>query len=167
MISKWAEGVTPRGFCWIITDRLGVCERPGGYGQDHRRVRRLEEIIWLRRNQFHKVITITTAPYNLIDYEQQGLPYVHLPFSDATAGSERLEQIFTAIHKGVSVGPVLVHHESIGDPVLGVVAGYLLWAGLVDSGPQAITITEQLLERRSGPSARRVVTMARQIKSVQ
>ena len=45
---KWAAGITPRNFCWVVRDRLAVCERPGGYGANHRRVRRQEEIIWLR-----------------------------------------------------------------------------------------------------------------------
>ena len=42
---KWALGITPRNFTWVIKDRLAICERPGGYGENHRRVRRQEEII--------------------------------------------------------------------------------------------------------------------------
>ena len=42
---KWALGIQPRNFTWIIKDRLAICERPGGYGVNHRRVRRQEEII--------------------------------------------------------------------------------------------------------------------------
>ena len=45
MRGKWARGIVPRGFKWIITDRLAVCERPGGCGASHRKVRRKEEII--------------------------------------------------------------------------------------------------------------------------
>ncbi len=47
---KWALGITPRNFTWIMKDKLAICERPGGYGDNHRRVRRQEEIIWLREN---------------------------------------------------------------------------------------------------------------------
>ena len=36
---KWALGITPRNFTWIMKDKLAVCERPGGYGDNHRRVR--------------------------------------------------------------------------------------------------------------------------------
>ena len=36
---KWALGITPRNFTWILKDKLAVCERPGGYGDNHRRVR--------------------------------------------------------------------------------------------------------------------------------
>ena len=45
---KWAQGIRPRNFHWVITERLAVCERPGGYGANHRKVRRQEEIIWVR-----------------------------------------------------------------------------------------------------------------------
>ena len=89
MTSKWSEGIEPRGFRWIIAERFGVCERPGGYGVGHRRVRRLEEIIWLRRNEIGLIISLTSIPYNLHDYQEQGLAYVHLPLSDS-GDSQRL-----------------------------------------------------------------------------
>ena len=45
---KWALGIQPRDLIWIIKDQLAICERPGGYGASHRKVRRQEEVIWLR-----------------------------------------------------------------------------------------------------------------------
>ena len=29
MKGKWAQGITPRNFVWVLKDRLAVCERPG------------------------------------------------------------------------------------------------------------------------------------------
>ena len=52
MKGKWAQGIQPRNFAWIMKDQLAVCERPGGYGANHRRVRRQEEIIWIREQGF-------------------------------------------------------------------------------------------------------------------
>ncbi len=163
MSNKWAEGIEPRGFRWIITDRFGVCERPGGHGQGHRPVRRQEEIIWLGRHEISLIVSITSIPYNLHDYDEHGLAYTHLPFSDRSEGSEHLERIFATIREHSADGRVVLHHDAIGDRVSGVVAGYLLWSGLVDSGPKAITIAERLLERELGPLAREIVSMARQI----
>ena len=40
MKGKWAKGIEPRYFAWIIRDQLAVSERPGGYARNHRRVRR-------------------------------------------------------------------------------------------------------------------------------
>ena len=163
MTSKWSEGIEPRGFRWIIAERFGVCERPGGYGAGHRPVRRLEEIIWLRRNEIDLIISLTSIPYNLHDYNEQGLAYVHLPLSDS-GGSQRLGEILETIHDRVASERIVLHHDSIGDRLSGVVAGYLLWSGLVDSGPDAITIAEQLLERELGPTARELVTMAGKLR---
>ena len=77
---KWALGITPRHFTWILKDKLAICERPGGYGDSHRRVRRQEEIIWIRENGFNYVISIIQAPHNLHNYEELNLPYRHRPF---------------------------------------------------------------------------------------
>ena len=58
---KWALGITPRNFTWVIKDCLAICERPGGYGDNHRRVRRQEEIIWLREN--HSFLPLCSPPF--------------------------------------------------------------------------------------------------------
>ena len=58
MKGKWAAGIPPRNFTWIIRDHLAVSERPGGFGVNHRRVRRTEEIIWLRVQGFGRVISL-------------------------------------------------------------------------------------------------------------
>ena len=164
MSNKWSEGIEPRGFRWIITDRFGVCERPGGYGAGHRRVRRLEEIIWLRRNEIDLIVSLTSIPYNLRDYDEHGLAYVHLPFA-GPRGPERLKEILQTIHDHAASERVVLHHDSIGDRVSGVVAGYLLWSGLVASGHEAITVAEHLLERELGPVAREIVAMAQRLRS--
>ena len=78
---KWALGITPRNFTWILKDKLAICERPGGYGDNHRRVRRQEEIIWIRENGFGCAISIIPAPHNLHNYDELDLPYRHRPFN--------------------------------------------------------------------------------------
>ena len=70
MRGKWARGIVPRNFYWIIKDRLAVCERPGGFGENHRRVRRQEEIIWLRENGFDVVISLLASEHNLHNYDE-------------------------------------------------------------------------------------------------
>ncbi len=164
MASKWADGIRPRDFRWIIKDRLGVSERPGGYGAGHRRVRRQEEIVWLCQSKIDLIVTLTPIPYNLHDYDEYGLPYVHLPFPDPIAGADRLEEILTTIHERSAVECLLLHHDSLGDPIGGVIAAYLLWTGLVDSAPNAIVVVERLLERELGPAARETVNMAEELK---
>ena len=37
---KWAQGIQPREFLWILKDQLAVCERLGGKGSNHRQIGR-------------------------------------------------------------------------------------------------------------------------------
>ena len=53
-----------------MTDRLAVSERPGGYAPHHRRVRRHEEILWLRRQGFDRVVSLLPSTHNLHAYEE-------------------------------------------------------------------------------------------------
>ena len=48
MKGKWAAGIPPRHLTWVLPEVLAVSERPGGQATTHRRVRRQEEVIWLR-----------------------------------------------------------------------------------------------------------------------
>jgi hypothetical protein len=57
-------------------------------------------------------------------------------------------------------GRVLVHQEELGDRLMGVMAGYLRWSGMLPSGPQAIAAVEQLLHRQMGPAGRELAAIA-------
>ena len=54
---------------------------------------------------------------------------------------------------------VLIHQEELGDRLMGVVAGYLRWSGLVLSGPQSIAVVEKMLGRQMGPAGRELVAL--------
>src|SRR3546814_14562440 len=90
---KWAQGIEPRNFTWILQGKLAVCERPGGYGANHRKVRRQEEIIWLREQGFTMVVSLAVSPHNLHNYDEMGMPWRHPPFTrsdDQEAYTSRL-----------------------------------------------------------------------------
>lgn len=157
MKGKWAQGIEPRHFTWILKGRLAVCERPGGHGANHRRVRRQEEIIWLREQRFDYVISLIPAPHNLHNYIELRMPYRHRPFA-GNEDAEQLASLYREVHEHVQGGRrIVLHRDELGDHVLGVVAGYLLWSGTVDSGPQVVSIVEQLTQRQLGPLARDIV----------
>ena len=65
MRGKWAAGIEPRNFTWVYEGRLAVSERPGGSTLVHRRVRRDEELLWLKRFGFTRIISILPAGQNL------------------------------------------------------------------------------------------------------
>ena len=54
---------------------------------------------------------------------------------------------------------VLIHHEEFGDRLLGVLAGYLLYSGLVAEGPNAVVVIEKITGRQLGSLAREIVAV--------
>jgi hypothetical protein len=57
-------------------------------------------------------------------------------------------------------GKVLVHQDELSDRVAGLMAGYLLWSGVVPHAPQATSVVERLLSRQMGPLGRDLIAMA-------
>ncbi len=168
MKGKWAQGIKPRNFAWVIKDKLAVCERPGGYGTNHRKVRRQEEIIWLREQGFAPVVSLIPSPHNLHNYEDLQLAYLHRPFGPQDDTRRFLRELYPELSQRIAAGekPVL-HQEEVGDRVAGVVAGYLLWSGLVPGPPQATAITEQIVQRQMGPVGRSIVAAAGQQRAAE
>ena len=161
MRGKWAAGLEPRNFAWVIKDKLAVSERPGGYARNHRRVRRQEEIIWLREQGFDRVVSLLASPHNLYAYEELGVPFAHFPFSPQDDAAEVLPRLYGELRGWLDAGEkILVHMEEMGDRLMGVVAGYLLWTGMLSSGPQAIAVVEQIVHKQMGPSGRELVAAA-------
>jgi hypothetical protein len=164
MKGKWAQGIQPRNFSWVVKDKLAVCERPGGYGSNHRRVRRQEEIIWIREQGFDCVVSLIPSPHNLHNYDELGVTWRHRPFTQGDDAQRFVATFFPELRTMLSEGQkVLVHQDELGDRVSGLMAGFLLWSGMVESGPQAISITEQLVHRQLGPMARGLVTIAAEL----
>ena len=157
---KWAQGIRPRNFHWVIADRLAVCERPGGYGANHRKVRRQEEIIWVREQAFTCVVSVISAPHNLHNYDELGVVWRHRPVPDDELSAYELG-FFTELRDMLQRGErVLIHGEELGDRVCGLIAAYLLWNGLVDTAPRTVTVIERLTQRQLGPPGREMVAVA-------
>jgi hypothetical protein len=160
---KWAAGISPRNFAWIIKDRLAVSERPGGYARTHRRVRRQEEIIWIREQGFSRVVSLLASPHNLRAYEELGVKWEHFPMQRAET-STVLAELYPAVRGWLGAGErVLVHQEELGDTIQGVMAGYLVYAALVPFPAEAISIVERITQRQMGPPGRELVGVAAEL----
>ena len=166
MRGKWAEGIMTRNLIWIVKDRLAVCERPGGYGPQHRKVRRIEELIWIRRNDFKRVISIIPAAHNLHNYEEFDIDYVHRPIAIGDHLHEVLGILYVDLNKLIAHGErLLMHHEDVGDDIGGTMAGYLVWNGFVDTPHKAITVIERMINRVIGSHGREIVSAAMALPS--
>ncbi len=158
MRGKWAAGIPPRNFTWIIRDRLAMSERPGGAARTHRPVRRKEEIIWLRVQGFNRVISLLPSPHNLRAYEEEGIAYAHFALNPAADPRTVLADCYQELERAVAAGErLLLHRDELGDEVMGVAAGYLVWTKRVGSGPQAVALVEHLVGHQMGPAGRELV----------
>ena len=162
MKGKWAQGIQPRNFAWILKDKLAVCERPGGYGANHRRVRRQEEIIWIREQGFTCVVTLIPSPHNLHNYDELGVTWRHLPFGPHDDALTVMKTLFPELAAMLAAGgKVLVHQDELSDRVAGP-HGRLpaVGRGRRRTAPQATSVVERLLSRQMGPLGRDLVALA-------
>jgi hypothetical protein len=165
MKGKWASGIAPRNFAWIIRDCLAISERPGGYSRSHRPVRRQEEIIWIREQGFARVVSLLASPHNLHAYDELGVAWEHIPLRPHGDAHAFLGELYPKLAEwGAKEEKVLLHQEELSDRLLGVVAGYLLYAGKVGAPEQAIAIVEQINQRQMGPPGRELVALARALE---
>ena len=161
MRGKWAAGISPRNFTWVVQDHLAVSERPGGFAPNHRRVRRQEEIIWLRVQGFTRVVSLLASSHNLAAYDEGELASSHFPFSPVGDQREVLAELYRSLDAWLAEGErILLHQEELGDRVMGVIAGYLFWSGRLPGGAQAIMAVEKLIGRQMGPPGRDVAAQA-------
>jgi hypothetical protein len=161
---RWAAGIVPRNFCWIIRDYVAVSERPGGYAPNHRKVRRQEELLWLRAQGFTRVVSLLGSTHNLHAYEELGLEWSRFPMPSGSDTRDVLTELYPSLRRWLRGGErVLLHQEELGDRVMGVAAGYLLWSEILPDGPRAITCMEQLLKRQMGTVGRTIVTLVEEV----
>ncbi|HSK07293.1 MAG TPA: hypothetical protein VK990_07210 [Acidimicrobiia bacterium] len=149
-------GLKPRGFTWVITDRLAVSERVGGSGFQHRRVRREEEITWLVEEAgINVVVSMLPGNQNLLAYREAGIATFSVPIGhDLT--SKEVDDFFRTLSKATrqSSARVLVHREVIDDTVGGLLGGFLVVSGLVTDPILALAVIQQILGRALGPEGR-------------
>ncbi|MDP8957603.1 MAG: hypothetical protein M3N51_00020 [Actinomycetota bacterium] len=151
-------GLKPRTFVWVISNRLAVCERIGGHGFQHRRVRREEEIAWLREQGVNTVVSLLAGNQNLANYQAAGFRTYHRPLVGEFE-PEDVREVFVILQQALSdpSAVVLVHRDLIDDVVAGVLAGYLMYSRLVDDPIVAVAAIQQIIGRPVGPEGRRLV----------
>ena len=165
MKGKWAAGIPPRHLTWVLPEILAASERPGGQSATHRKVRRQEEIIWIKENGFDVVISILTSSQNLAAYAELGLASSHHPVPMTGDPVPALQQLYGEMVTRQRAGQrILLHQDELGDFLIGVVAGYLIWTGRLEGAPMATTVAEQLFGRQLGPQGRALTALAAEMK---
>ncbi|MBT8212365.1 MAG: hypothetical protein KJN71_04375 [Acidimicrobiia bacterium] len=151
-------GLEPRGFTWVISGRLAMCERIGGYGFQHRRVRREEEIIWLQDEGFTTVVSLLQGNQNITAYEAAGMRAFHRPLPNEIE-DEDVDAVFVDLDAALEStrACVLVHSDLIDDVLVGLLGGYLVHAGLIEDPIVATSVIQEIAKRAIGPEGRRLI----------
>lgn len=150
-------GLQPREFTWVISGRLAVSERIGGHGFQHRRVRREEEIAWIVRHGVTTVLSLLEGNQNLGAYRAAGLTPHNVAMGDIEPETVRavLEEMHEILRDSKAV--LLVHRDTLDDPVCGLLAAYLVFSGLIRDPIVATAMIQEILKRPLGPSARGMI----------
>ncbi|MFQ5966868.1 MAG: hypothetical protein ACE5MI_04545 [Acidimicrobiia bacterium] len=151
-------GLKPRGFAWVIQDLLAVSERIGGHGVQHRRVRREEEVAWLKQRGINAVLSLLDGNQNLRSYQGAGFRTHHSPLP-LEMEPEDVEQVFAAIDEALAPPEtiLLVHRDLVDDTVAGILAGYLLHSELLEDPIMATAVVQEIVGRPLGPEGRRLI----------
>jgi hypothetical protein len=158
-MGRTVAGLKPRGFTWVIADRLAVSDRVGGSGFQHRRVRREEEITWLVEEAgINTIVSMLPSNQNLAAYRSAGIATYSVPVS-STVGADEVNRFFTTLGKAMSRNhaKVLVHREIIDDTIGGLLGGYLVMSGMVRDPILALAVIQQILGRALGPEGRALI----------
>ncbi|MDH3249104.1 MAG: hypothetical protein OEQ47_09090 [Acidimicrobiia bacterium] len=147
----------------MIAGRLAVSQRIGGYGFQHRRVRREEEILWLQSDgKVNTVVTLLNGNQNVQAYEEAGFRVFHEPVPPELDIESDVPRVMKTLHESVSRpgAVVLVHRDLIDDTVSGLLAAYLINSKLLDDPIKASAVIQEILSRPLGPLARSMMNVA-------
>ncbi len=162
VMGRMVAGLKPRGFTWVITDRLAVSDRVGGSGFQHRRVRREEEITWLvEEAQINTIVSMLPGNQNLAAYRQAGIATYSVPMSGPVTRHD-VGRFFATLDQALARNHarVLIHRETIDDTIGGLLGGYLVDSGMVDDPILALALIQQILGRALGPEGRSLIPEA-------
>ncbi len=155
------QGIKPRNFSWIIKGQLAASERPGGSSKRHRRVRRDEELIWILESEITHILSLLPETHNMKAYADFGIPATNIAVPTFEDLRTQLPRIYKFIDESRARKEVLlIHMDEFSDALSGLLAGYLLHAGLCEHVHQATAIMERIIKRPLGPDAKYVAALA-------
>ena len=109
-------GLKPNDFYWVIEGKLAVSECIGGGGLTARKIRREEEIQWLKSQGINSIFSLLESDFNLTNYQEVGFRTYHFPLGQNTQ-KESIELIFEAIKEALSDKDIklLIHREYLDE----------------------------------------------------
>ncbi len=156
-------GLQPRDFVWVIAGRLAISQRIGGHGIQHRRIRREEEIVWLKNEAgVNTIISLLEGNQNVSAYEDAAITVVNEPLLADYDVDDDIERVLDRLHSALSQprATVLLHRDTVDDTLAGILAAYLIYSKMLDDPIKASVVIQEILGRPLGPRARAMVLAA-------
>ena len=153
-------GLKPRGFVWVIQDRLAVSDRIGGNGFQHRRVRREEEINWIvREAKVTAIVNLIVGHPNQQSYQEAGLATYSCPV-EGSPTQLQVSEIHAILDEALAAASAraLVHRETVDDVVAGLMGSYLMSNGLLKDPIVAAAVIQEIIGRPLGPDGRALIS---------
>tara|TARA_B100001750_G_C15505012_1_gene599780 strand:+ start:48 stop:521 length:474 start_codon:yes stop_codon:yes gene_type:complete len=147
-------GLKPTDFYWVIQGKLALSECVGGSGLTSRKIRREEEVQWLKTQGINSIFSLLESDFNLTSYQEVGFRTYHYPLPNEVQ-PQALGTIFEAIKEALDDNEIklLVHRDYLDEQIPGILAGYLVYSGLLDDPVLARTVMEEILGRPLSPDA--------------
>lgn len=104
------------------------------------------------------MVSLLPGSQNVKNYEEAGLEVYQAPV-DTESEPEAVENVFDTIRDTLSepAARVLVHRDYVDDTVAGVLAGYVVYSGLVKDQRMAAIVIQEIVGRPLGPTARALI----------
>ena len=104
------------------------------------------------------MLSLLEGNHNITAYEEAGLETYHQPLPMEVL-PEDVASVFETMRAALATeGTVLlVHRETIDDAVAGVLAGYLVFAEILDEPIVATSVIQEILGRPLGPVGRSLI----------
>jgi len=157
------SGLEPRDFVWVIAGRLAISQRIGGHGIQHRRIRREEEILWLKNEAgVNTIVSLLEGNQNVSAYEDAAITVVNEPLLQDYDLNGDVERVLQRLHQALSNphATVLLHRDTVDDTLAGILAAYLIYSRMLDDPIKASVVIQEILGRPLGPRARAMVSAA-------
>jgi hypothetical protein len=147
----------------VIAGRLAISQRIGGHGIQHRRIRREEEILWLKNEAgVNTIVSLLEGNQNVSAYEDAAITVVNEPLLQDYDVNGDIERVLECLHRALSdpKATVLLHRDTVDDTLAGILAAYLIHSRMLNDPIKASVVIQEILGRPLGPRARAMVSAA-------
>lgn len=104
------------------------------------------------------MLSLLETNHNLAAYEADGLRALHVQLPEELEQGD-VDTFFKSVH-GVLLDPeaaLLVHGDNVDDRLVGLMGGYLVFAGLIEDPIVATATIQEILRRPLGPEGRKLI----------